>query len=845
MGSWDCYCAICGASLVSGKIGSGTPRAREKRRKRIEKEKRKLHIEKERQRLQNTPGLGEKEREKNEEEEEDESDDDWEEIHSYDPELVTSESLEWLRTAHCLGFNSESPGISKAFISGPGRYDDYGSIHVSEGDDPNQPDEDSLTCYHSFDPNETQVFPFHWCCFKILARALTGSPDTSKIDKDTLYNVMAELSPDYGSSLQLEYGNINGREQFWESIAGEEFCVTHPLELPGFGDFLRTAVSSDDFKMPLANLDLERRTVQDPLSKLPYDLLYIIFPYLGSNEILALIEASRHVYSCTRDNRFWKQLIRWETLPWFWELRELLTEERSPDFNYKGLYLWLDKMTTPELGMKGRFLGIANRRRIWSVCQQLAGVYFKRVRREPISETDEYAKAILVHSVSAQMPMVLHPQLKEGVSTVAKQWIRSWNEIDSEPSIFETFWNNENALVGLSVTFESDTRVFGRSDIDAIGGEIIRKQGVRIPADDWITSLVLHIPEMNLLKTASTFVKGVTLVFKSGKNNGLGDTRSGHSQRPLIVSPGQFIVGVIGQLAGNGLISRLGLLECLRPPNDDFSLYDANLASAPQAERPEVPISRRLLWHSSACSLPTHGASDSRSAPIWLHPNIHIIPPHPLGYSQRDVPGELLPHQVLLWAKEPMELRKLIRISSYVPIGGKASGWPGGVHREWPIHDVLAIRCEFLREYWEPKRAIGNIPGIEDSCCVADSSKWNDENVLSFEIDGPGGEIVTQLEISRGEDPKAIKLRTNRGRVTYFGELDRNDWDVQRAPEGEYIVGLSMTFGETSGYSDGAGERTYLKMTSITALSMTMDLGDPNIDGMNDYQKLTSGVTCG
>lgn len=70
--------------------------------------------------------------------------------------------------------------------------------------------------------DDIHVIPFHWCCFEILARAITGSVDTDKIDREILYDVMSPLSSDCRDDLGLDYGNLFGREQYWESVPGEE-----------------------------------------------------------------------------------------------------------------------------------------------------------------------------------------------------------------------------------------------------------------------------------------------------------------------------------------------------------------------------------------------------------------------------------------------------------------------------------------------------------------------------------------------------------------------------------------------------------------------------------------------
>ena len=92
------------------------------------------------------------------------------------------------------------------------------------------------------------------------------------------------------------------------------------------------------------------------------------------------MKASWPVHNATRSETIWKQLIHSE-MPWFLELKDIIKEEppiTAEDLDYKRIYLWADKVTTPEFGMRGRFMGVANRRRIWGPCQQLADLYFEK-----------------------------------------------------------------------------------------------------------------------------------------------------------------------------------------------------------------------------------------------------------------------------------------------------------------------------------------------------------------------------------------------------------------------------------------------------------------------------------
>jgi hypothetical protein len=76
------------------------------------------------------------------------------------------------------------------------------------------------------------VFPFHSACFEVLTRAITGSPDFSKIDQDILYSTFADLVIDDDEErmrmgMGLDYGDMSGQSEtddcwYWTSVRGEE-----------------------------------------------------------------------------------------------------------------------------------------------------------------------------------------------------------------------------------------------------------------------------------------------------------------------------------------------------------------------------------------------------------------------------------------------------------------------------------------------------------------------------------------------------------------------------------------------------------------------------------------------
>ncbi|KAJ5166065.1 hypothetical protein N7492_006361 [Penicillium capsulatum] len=349
MGSFDCYCAICGGSLTGAKAGSTVPRALAQRRQRVESKRQALLAGEE------PPPDSDSEASGNESEEDF---DVVEEEYSYDPELVSEESSEWLEVVRGLGKDEETEKYERIFSPLPR----LGSIFVPVGDDE---DFTKLSGYNTSDA----AFPVHVPCFKLLTWTLTGDLNAEEeIDKDDLRGNFRALEG--GKSLDIDYGPIEGGAQFWDSMAGEEFAVTNPIDIPGLSDFLKAKLDSSTFQRHSTNRELRPSMVADPFTRFPYDVLHLVLKLLPGSSVPALATASWSVQLATRHNSFWKAMLRRE-MPWFWELFELLEDERYSKTDYKRLFLWLGKELSVMYGLRGALMGIANRKRIWRACLQI------------------------------------------------------------------------------------------------------------------------------------------------------------------------------------------------------------------------------------------------------------------------------------------------------------------------------------------------------------------------------------------------------------------------------------------------------------------------------------------
>ncbi|KAJ3455707.1 hypothetical protein MRS44_017189 [Fusarium solani] len=77
---------------------------------------------------------------------------------------------------------------------------------------------------------------------------LVSTKGPPPVDRDLLYKVMAGLSGQYSTYLEINYGPVSGRDQFWEPIPGEEFSVTNPNDVNDFYDHLREKLTSGSFQ---------------------------------------------------------------------------------------------------------------------------------------------------------------------------------------------------------------------------------------------------------------------------------------------------------------------------------------------------------------------------------------------------------------------------------------------------------------------------------------------------------------------------------------------------------------------------------------------------------------------
>ncbi|KAL2126292.1 hypothetical protein VTI74DRAFT_1232 [Chaetomium olivicolor] len=525
--------------------------------------------------------------------------------------------------------------------------------------------------------------------------------------------------------------------------------------------------------------------VRDSFSRLPLEILLYIFRFLSGHDLLALLKASWPAFCAARSNTFWKRFLK-QDMPWLTELWPLLEDEERQggrELSYKALYLWLDKVTFPSYGIDGPFLPLANRRRIWGVCEQLARHYFRHLYARPLDEPD---RSMVEGIFCRHIAIVSNNQPQYDPSAVRTTlFAYSMDELDNWPVDLEAYWGEDRRLVGLCAIVGKHRRVFG---LDGTRKPHITKTAMRIPAGDRIAQLGLSVAaaDPNEGPTASPGIVCIEVRTSVGMRptlqRSLGLSLGGPetpciSTTSLTVSKEARLVGVTGHIDPDGTIRSLGLLEA--NPIDEAS--PPTLPAPP----PRMPPCNHRLW-ARTCGLPYRFCGTSCPSDIY---NVFALTSTPSSVSL--VPDHMIPHEGLLWAKNVDELSKLERISLYV---GPETAAGRTVH---------GMRAEYTRRYWEPKRYVGMRRNVGQ---YDDPPTWPEDQMVALEVDSPGGELIDEIAVSDGrDDALAIKIKTNKGREVTVGEDNGKGWKIQRAPAGESIIGLVAGFtGKTNVQGYGA-----------------------------------------
>ncbi|SPO06519.1 uncharacterized protein DNG_09209 [Cephalotrichum gorgonifer] len=272
-----------------------------------------------------------------------------------------------------------------AYLSGVGQRGDYSDLAPAGHADTAKRSKKAiidieLTVYHLLGPGlavptprlSNQGFALHASCWRILVAVSPGG----QVDIQRLLDVFRSFPINEGIiNFGHDYGGVAQYEDFFGSgvvPAGEEWPLKRgsdwkyprcdPLDIPTLRGFLKKQSSArDDGGSSSAISPYNGPAKADIFSKLPEEILSLIYQNLPSPDVARLRESSRICATATLRDSFWRS--RFEPGH---EFDYILGPDQDPESvagQWKSLYVFTKAVQdTPE---------IANRRRIWGLAWSL------------------------------------------------------------------------------------------------------------------------------------------------------------------------------------------------------------------------------------------------------------------------------------------------------------------------------------------------------------------------------------------------------------------------------------------------------------------------------------------
>lgn len=346
------------------------------------------------------------------------------------------------------------------------------------------------------------------------------------LDKDLLYRVLWDLIGKTGQRLQISYGDPEPPlHKLWKAEPGKELLVADPNQK---NDLVRDMIHDawlriDHNSNQSRNHTWNTITMQDDLfAQLPFEILLMIISALDASSLMNLLHASPYSHRAFDGNGvFWLRQFQ-DHMPWFFEMHDFLSNSinlasggtrdlvSSPDtnpFHHKSLrhfFAWANNITTPRVGMKGPFMGVGNRRRIWGVCARLVDSHLaKSLPRAMNTTLEEDETHIHSHTVCVDMALVQFPM--PTLYTVKSFWMRTKSEVNAikRGYTLKIFWQCRR-LIGLGVVLETDEdsqlRLLGSDDYQ--DEERVDEDSMQVASGDWITGFILYYPFLNGSRTS-------------------------------------------------------------------------------------------------------------------------------------------------------------------------------------------------------------------------------------------------------------------------------------------------------------------------------------------------------
>ncbi|KAI6819433.1 hypothetical protein KC332_g9417 [Hortaea werneckii] len=505
------------------------------------------------------------------------------------PRELVEPRLQWLTKFRTIGVNRKAVGIKQCYLSGPATSAVYGDASIQFGDHPNAQGRGenfpgNVTCYMSADGGENDGdLPIHESCLIVLSEAFAQAQgikqhwtvDWSNVavpfDLDTLFTALAPLRQPYQSFLNLAHEWEP--DQYFDLDWDRMLHYLDPLESDD-----KDVQAEAGRAVPLGphpaceEVSQNRWRPGDWFQNLPEELTVAIADILPEKDLVSMMLASRAAYGATRSQSFWKRRLQ-QDAPWYWEA--FSTSSPSVINSYEKEYqkVMMQARRPVELAKRNQHVpGLANRRRIWEVSQQVLEMYAKicpldpNITAEISSEFQEEARSHYFARVADQKESGHDASVQFFFQTAADMYL--------EKSVL-FFWRKK-ALGGISARLGDNILSFGDCATPAEAFNVLE-----LSADDWLEKVTLNISinssswqdaRYNTTKTTyDHFVSGITCHTLSGNEHHFGETSG--CKRLLEPRPGHGIIGMRTDWA-EGRITRIGIFEhaagltTFRPSND-------------------------------------------------------------------------------------------------------------------------------------------------------------------------------------------------------------------------------------------------------------------------------------
>ena len=127
----------------------------------------------------------------------------------------------------------------------------------------------------------------------------------------------------------------------------------------------------------------------DIFNKLPYELRQQIFSLLPLASVLALRAASWSMHTTQLPEKSWKKRLE-SDLPWLWEVHDIdMTGSQKLEAKLSKIMAKLEEKSQYRDGEVNYIPGLANRKRIWMVCEDIRDVYHEQLAENAKSEKSE------------------------------------------------------------------------------------------------------------------------------------------------------------------------------------------------------------------------------------------------------------------------------------------------------------------------------------------------------------------------------------------------------------------------------------------------------------------------